>query len=142
MGHLTMSHLDERDPKLIAHIVITWAYSLFFYAILYYYYRLHAEVRMHWLNRNTPRTYTIILLNIPEQMRFKRAIKEWFEDHFRTKVSTIDIIRNGIVIVMQLLITKTFLIFFCRWPQSFCYGTIKKSSNSKVCASSSSSSSS
>jgi hypothetical protein len=89
MGHLTMSHLDERDSKLVAHVVVVWVYSVFFYAILFYYYRMYAEVRMHWLNRNSPRTYTIVLLNIPHHMRFKRAIKDWFEDHFRTKVASV-----------------------------------------------------
>jgi len=86
LGQMTISHLNENDPKLAAHIVVTWLYSLFFYFFLFYYYRLFAQVRKSWLNRNLPRTYSIVLRNIPRKMQRKVAIQGWFEDHFRTEV--------------------------------------------------------
>jgi hypothetical protein len=82
LAYLTISNIDGSDTKLIAHVLFTYFYSFVSYFIIWFYYRKYTELRKMYLNKNEVRGYTIILRNIPKQLRYDQGLRWWFEDHF------------------------------------------------------------
>lgn len=95
MGRFTISNLHDDDPKMIAHIVFTYLYSFGGYAIMWWSYRHYAVVRRRYMDRSEPRSFTLLLRNIPDRLMDKPELQRWFEDHMHTKVVDVQFVYSA-----------------------------------------------
>ena len=82
IGRLSMSNIEADSPKLTAHALFTWVYSIIIYGTMWWYLRTYAIWRQRYLNRPIPSNYTVMFQFVPVELRDKQAFTNWVKSKY------------------------------------------------------------
>jgi len=82
LGVTTLGNIEQRDPRMTTHTVMSYLFSFIFYGCMIAAYRSFLSIRKRYLNINCPRAYTIMVTEIPPDMRSDENLRDFFEVNF------------------------------------------------------------
>eukprot|EP01090_Pellita_catalonica_P022099 TRINITY_DN8457_c0_g1_i2.p1 TRINITY_DN8457_c0_g1~~TRINITY_DN8457_c0_g1_i2.p1 ORF type:complete len:749 (-),score=100.96 TRINITY_DN8457_c0_g1_i2:2291-4279(-) len=81
-----MGNIEPGSGALWCHLIFLFIFSLFAYVLLFREYKRYIRIRLRYLNQMQPKSYTIMLKEIPKSLNNKDELIDWFEEYYPCKV--------------------------------------------------------
>ncbi|XP_032233382.2 CSC1-like protein ERD4 [Nematostella vectensis] len=94
LDKLTMSNIKERSPKLWAHLVAVWGYTLVICYLLYEEWRVYVLYRQEHLSKGLRSQYTVFVSELPTQLQDEDSMKAYVEKLFPGQVEDVTIVED------------------------------------------------
>eukprot|EP01088_Endostelium_zonatum_P018412 TRINITY_DN5902_c0_g1_i1.p1 TRINITY_DN5902_c0_g1~~TRINITY_DN5902_c0_g1_i1.p1 ORF type:complete len:802 (-),score=169.85 TRINITY_DN5902_c0_g1_i1:14-2359(-) len=95
MTVLMMSNIPDGNARYAAHVVAVWFASIVAYAFLFYGYKAYIHDRRRWFAQKNVRNYSVMIRDLPNDLRTEPKLAAWFEKHYPGNVLSAHIVRKA-----------------------------------------------
>ncbi|KAK3701719.1 hypothetical protein QZH41_018872 [Actinostola sp. cb2023] len=94
LDQLTMSNVKAGSPKVWAHLIAVWVYTVVLCYLLYREWKIYIEYRQRYLAKGLKHHYAVLVRDLPAKLQDNESLKTYLEQLFPGQVDDVAVIEN------------------------------------------------